>query len=139
MRVNVWLPDELNDAVRAELPELNISNVLQEALRDRLGCRHDRAVCARCSAPLDPWSMANERLDRFYLDLIDALAELMLRPGTVEGACRVAKEIGERAQIPAASRRPLPRPSKAMRTALKVRDIDQPRRAPAAPITEQTA
>ncbi len=138
--MNVWLPDELNDAVRAELPELNISNVLQEALRDRLGCRHDRAQCARCSAPLDPWSMANDRLDRFYLDLIDALGELMLRPsGTVEGACRVAKEIGVRAQIPAAARRPLPRPSRAMRTALKVRDLDPAHRDPVAPTTTEAS
>ena len=126
MRVNVWLPDELNESVRQALPGLNISNVLQEALRDRLVCRHESAVCARCAAPVDPWALANDRLDRFYLDLIDALAELMLRPsGTVEGAARVAKEIGVRAQIPAASLRPLPRPSKAMRTELKVRDINR--------------
>lgn len=125
MRLNVWVPDELNDAVRSTLPDLNVSSVLQEALRGLLGCRHERAVCASCSTPLDPWAMANTRLDRFYLDLIDGLAKLMNRPsGTVEGAARIAKELGVRAQIPAAVHRPLPRPTRAMRTALKVRAID---------------
>jgi hypothetical protein len=121
LRVNVWIPDELAGSVKERLPELNVSAVLQEALRDRLGCRHDRTVCASCAASVDSWQLGTDRLERFYLDLLDGRRELILNGGTAEGAARIAKDVGTRHQIGVAARQPLPRPTRAERLAAKVR------------------
>lgn len=121
VRVNVWLPDDLSETVKARMPGVNVSQVLQEGLRALLGCRHERAICAACAEPLDLHAHADAALERFYLDLFDGLAELVQRGGTAEGACRVAKDIGTRHQIGVASRRPLPRPTRAERFDARVK------------------
>jgi hypothetical protein len=134
MRVNVWIPDELAATVRRALPDLNLSATIQDALRERLVCQHERAVCGSCSAPIDPWSLADTRLDRFYLDAMDALEDLMRSGGTVEGSARVLKEIAGRHHVPIAATRPLPRLTRAARTAQRVRDLEprpRPGRRPA--------
>lgn len=121
MRVNVWLPDDLSETVKTRMPRVNVSQVLQEGLRSLLGCRHERAVCAACAEPVDVHAHGAAALERFYLDLFDGLAELVQHGGTAEGACRVAKDIGTRHQIPVAGKRPLPRPTRAERIAAKVK------------------
>lgn len=120
MRVNVWIPDELAGSVRARLPDLNVSAVLQDALRERLGCHHDRAVCAACALPVDVHAAGTVRLERFYCDVLDALVDLVAHGGTAEGAARVVKDVATRHQLPVAAKRPLPRPTRAERLAAAV-------------------
>ena len=125
MRVNVWLPDQLVGTVRDRLPGLNISRVLQDALRERLGCRHERVVCADCALPFDVHGHTDAALDRFYLDVIDAVERLMVAGGTIEGAARVTREVALRWRLPSAAHRPLPRRTRAERIAAKVRPITE--------------
>lgn len=114
-RVNVWVPDELHETVRAQLPELKMSHALQEALRDRLRCDHAQLACRRCAAPVDGTELVDDALGAFYVELLRALEPLVYRVGTAEGAARIAKEVAERFGITVAARLPLPRPSRANR------------------------
>lgn len=131
MRLNVYLPDELAATVRGRLPDLNVSAVLQDALRALLGCRHELIACAACATAIDKRRMIDDALSRFYMDLHWRLGELVNsdRGGTAEGAARIAKDVGERHQISAAGRLPLPRPSRALRQEQRVIDIDKERTA----------
>lgn len=131
-RLCVWVPDELAEVARQQLPGVNMSKILQEGLRARLGCRHDRLVCASCAEPVDHHQLVDEGLGRFYYDLHWRLAELVQRGGTAEGAARVAKDVAERHQVTAAKNLSLPRPTRAERRTAKVKELvvvdDRPRR-----------
>ncbi|MFA5711805.1 hypothetical protein, partial [Mycolicibacterium sp.] len=72
-------------------------------------------------------------LSAFYRDLMTELSQLMRRGGTVEGACRVLKNIGQRHQVSQADAMPLPRPSRAAQRAHKIREMypEQPAKATA--------
>jgi hypothetical protein len=119
-RVNVTIPDELAARVRAELPGVNVSGVLQEALQARLGCRHgDVLLCASCRASMTATEITRAALDAFYLDAAEGLEELLWAGGTVEGCARVLKHIGTRHQIPVAAHRPLPRLTRAARASAR--------------------
>jgi hypothetical protein len=122
-RVNVWIPDELHTTVRSRLPEVNVSQLLQGALQAALACKHEHAVCAKCSTAIDVRERIDVELGRFYMDLMWELETLVARVGTAEGACRVAKTIGERYRITLAVKRPLPRPTRAERHAAKVVEL----------------
>lgn len=119
-RVSVTIPDELAREVRHKLPGVNVSGLLQDALRAALECPHGRLVCATCSMPVDGRRVAQGLLDAFYRDVLDALERLLIDGGSVEGAARVTRTVGLRHQIPLASIRPLPcltRAERAERTA----------------------
>lgn len=122
-RVNVWLPQALFDLVRAQLPEVNVSQLLQEALRGALACQHEQLACAQCAQPIDRWAMVDERMNGFFSDAMWALIPLVDRGATAEGAARVLKDVAQRWRIPAANRVPLPRPSRAARRTAKVREM----------------
>ncbi|MGH9042655.1 MAG: hypothetical protein ACRDZ3_20765 [Acidimicrobiia bacterium] len=64
-RVNLSLPDELAELVHHELPDLNVSRVLQDALRALLRCDHRDLVCAQCSAPLPRRLVIDQALSAF--------------------------------------------------------------------------
>jgi hypothetical protein len=54
-RLTVYLPDELHQRARDELPDdLSWSSILAEGLAARLECSHSEVVCARCHAPVPP-------------------------------------------------------------------------------------
>lgn len=118
-RVNVWVPDELHATLRDELPELNVSKLLQDAIRSTLGCRHEQLACRRCAAPVDRYALLDEALGEFYRDLLWSLEPLVSRVGTAEGAARIAKDVALRFRISGADHIPLPRPSKANRQRAK--------------------
>lgn len=123
-RVNVWLPQALFDVVRAQLPDVNVSQLLQEALRGALGCQHEQLACAQCAQPIDRWAMVDERMDGFFRDAMWRIGELVhTGKGTAEGAARILKERGQSWKIPAAQRYTLPRPSRAARHTGKVREM----------------
>lgn len=122
-RVNVWLPEALAETLRTQLPHVNVSQLLQGAIRSVLGCHHERLACASCSAPVDKWALVDERMDGFYGDVLFALHPVVTRGGTAEGAARVLKEVALRWQIPGAKRTPLPRANRAERDAVRVRDF----------------
>lgn len=123
-RLSVYVPAELAETVRSRRPRLNVSKLLQTALVDALACRHDQLACARCAAEVDRIALRHDALDAFYVDLMWQLRELVDRVGTAEGAARVAKDVGERHQIPAAARTTLPRPSRAQRRRHKITELD---------------
>lgn len=116
-RVTLWVPDELEAAVRGDLDGLNWSAVLQEGLRARLGCRHDTVVCSWCAEPIDRLALADAAKGSLFLDTMDRVSELVRRVGTAEGAARVALDVAQRHQVSAARDYPLPRPSRAERAA----------------------
>ena len=117
MRLNVTVPDRLIERVRTDLPDVNVSGVLQAALRSLLECDHERLSCATCETTVSRADLATTALDQLYRDLLWALEPLVDRGGTAEGAARVAKSVGLEHGIPAAERVPLPRPNRAMREA----------------------
>lgn len=111
MRINAYVPDGLAERVKAELPEVNVSAVLQEALRSLLDCDHDRLACADCGEPVDGSVVdAEEALAAFWSDLLHEWGPLVDRGGTAEGAARVGKAVAIAHGIPGADRKPLPRP-----------------------------
>ncbi len=116
MRVNVYLPDELAERVRTELPELNVSGKLQEALREALDCHHARLECACCSAELSRAGLEARAVEYFYRELLHELGPLVDNAGTAEGAARIAKRLALDAGVAAADRLPLPRPPRLART-----------------------
>lgn len=136
-RVNVWLPEELHTTLHERLPSLNLSELVQSAIRGVLGCRHEELACATCAEPISRWKLIDDALGRFYDDLMWRLEEHLHRGGTTEGTGRVMKDVAERHQISAAGRVPLPRLSRAQRQELADRDgtwvIEGPRLPPAPP------
>jgi post-segregation antitoxin (ccd killing protein) len=118
-RVTLSLPDELAELLRVQLPQLNISGVLQEALRARLACDHRTLACSRCSAPVSRFSLEDDALGRFYKAAMWELRELVDEGGTVEGAARVLKRIAICHAVTEAEQYPLPRPSRQRREELR--------------------
>lgn len=114
-RVNLSVPDELLEALRRDRPGVNLSAVLQEALRGVFGCEHEVLACARCAAPIEAQALVDDALSRFYGDAIWSLDELVRRGGTAEGAARVLKRVGQRHGVSRARCTPLPRPTRANR------------------------
>ena len=117
MRVNVYLPDDLGEKVRSELPDVNVSAVVQEALRHMLDCEHERLTCDGCGEVVDRSTVAGAAMADLWRDLLWAWEPLVDRHGTAEGAARVARDVAVRHRVPRADRIPQPRPSRAMREA----------------------
>lgn len=122
-RVNVWLPEELHQLLKSSLPHVNVSQLLQDAIRGVLGCRHEQLACAACAEPVDRWAMLDEHLGRFYADLLAALEALVARCGTAEGAARVLRDVAVRWRVSGAEQTPLPRATRAEREAARARDL----------------
>jgi hypothetical protein len=119
MRLNVTVPDGLIARVREEHPDLNVSGVLQQALRGLLECDHERLVCAACGEEVeaDDAVVIGDALSRFWTELLWAWQPLVDRGGTAEGAARIGKEVAVRFGVPGAEHRALPRPPRATRKA----------------------
>ena len=115
MRVNVYLPDSLGELVRSA--DMNVSAIVQEALRQRLECDHERLTCSGCGGEAERSELAGEALGALWRDLLWAWEPLVDRRGTAEGAARVARDVAVRHGVPRADRIPLPRPSRARREA----------------------
>jgi hypothetical protein len=115
-RLNVSVPDELVKQVRRAHPELNISAVLQEALRAALGCRHDhRLACGACGEELEPGDLEAAALSRFYATIMNLVSDAVFAGYTVEGVARVIRSWAQREGIPNADRIPLPVVSRSRR------------------------
>lgn len=115
MRVNCHVPDDLGDQIREHLPDVNVSAVLQAALRSLLDCTHERLVCADCGEAVDEEAASGAALDVFWRELLWAWQPLVDRGGSAEGAARVAKAVAVEMGVPGAERRALPRPPRAAR------------------------
>ena len=124
-RINVWVPDELHRSIRAQLPGLNVSAVVQGALAAQLDCTHEHLACSTCSTPVDHRQLIDAHLGRFYADALWDIGNLARAGGTAEGACRVLKDTAQRMpyRITQASRLPLPRPTRKQRHANKVTEL----------------
>jgi hypothetical protein len=122
-RVNVSVPIELLERIRAEHPSLNLSAVFQDGLRALVECPHEHLACARCGANLRHSAVAEEALGRFYIDLISALRKHIQREGTAEGFGRQMKALGEEHGVRLASELPLPTLTRIERHAAKVKEF----------------
>ena len=114
-RVSVYLPESMSERVREELPDLNLSGLLQQALEAALDCDHDRWVCADCGEDVDTTEVCRGAWAELYDELWWSLESLVDRRGTAEGAAKVLRDVAERMGVPGAGRRPLLRPNRAMR------------------------
>lgn len=101
------------EQVRSDMPDLNVSAVLQQALRNLLECEHERMVCADCGDPVDVVDIARESMGLLWAELVHEWQPLVDRGGTAEGAARVGKEVAVRMGAAGAERRALPRPPRA--------------------------
>lgn len=123
-RRNVYLPDELADLVERELPDVNLSALLQQALQSLLGCDHARLRCAGCAAPVERSAIADAALSAFYRDVMWDLHPLVSRGGTAEGAARVVKAVAQRnGHRVSAADAPLPRPNRTERHKSRVKEL----------------
>lgn len=114
-RINVTLPDEMIAWVRAELPGLNVSGVLRDALVALAGCEHRELVCACCGSTSSRRSIELTVLGRFYQEAVWALETPIRRCSTAEGAARVLCETARSWEVPTVDHTPLPRPTRANR------------------------
>lgn len=114
-RINVTLPDELAARVRAEMPGLNVSGVLQEALRDRIVCDHRELTCTCCGARVLRAELELTVLGAFYAEALWRLREPVARCATAEGAARVLADLARSWEVPEVDRTPLPRPTRSQR------------------------
>ncbi|HLY82058.1 MAG TPA: hypothetical protein VKQ71_03685 [Acidimicrobiales bacterium] len=112
--MTVTMGDELYQRVHDELPGLNVSALLQEALRARLKCSHDGLECRGCGARFGSTELVVGGMQRFYGEALNALDDLVYGAGgTAEGAARVLRRVAERFGLEVS--RPLPRPTRAQR------------------------
>lgn len=114
-RVTVYVPDQLRDRVRDELPGLVISQVLQAALVSKLDCRHDELSCARCAAQVDRLELVDAALGAFYGEAWYRLGELAGQAGTAEGAVAIFRRVGEDFGISCVAHYPLVRSTREAR------------------------
>lgn len=110
--MTVTLPDALAAKV-ADLPGLNVSGVLQEALWAVVECRHSDLACRCCGRPVAVADLKAEALTAFYRDLMHRLGLLIQRGGTAEGAARIVGQLAETHHFPAPI--PVSRPTRAER------------------------
>ena len=113
-RVTVYLPAELAARVEAELPGLNVSAVVQEALRGRLRCDHVEMACTSCTAVLTREEATEEAILTFWFELVDAIEPMVWRQATAEGAAAAIWRVAGAHGMPVG---PVPRPTRAEREA----------------------
>lgn len=116
-RVNLSIPDELHERVNAELPGVNYSQVLRDALTPLLACTHDELACTRCTHVLERIAIVDGALERFYADAMWRLREQLAVGGTLEGFGAVLKHLAEGYGISGVAGVPLPRLSRSERRA----------------------
>lgn len=131
-RINVTLPDELAEIVRREMPGLNVSGVLQDALRERVDCDHRGLSCTCCGANVEHQALVDVALSRFYQEVMWQLREPVSRCATAEGAARVVQDIARSWQVSVVERTPLPRPTKSQRARAHAEIVKEAQREEAA-------
>lgn len=114
-RISVSLPDEMVELVRREMPGLNVSGVLLEALAERVGCEHRDLECSCCGAAVVRRDVELVVLGRFYQEAIWQLETPIRRCATAEGAARVLRDVAGSWEVPTVESTPLPRPTRANR------------------------
>lgn len=135
-RKSVYVPEELWSRVEEELSGVNVSALLQEALRAALECSHDELTCLGCATSLTRADVAHERTEALYRDLMGKLEDLVRSGGTATGAAKVLRDVGRAHQVEAADILPLPRPSRAEAAAAREKaDRTKRARAPQLPET----
>jgi len=133
-RVNSWLPQNVYDTLRRELPNVNVSKLLQLAIEGTLNCWHDQLECTRCGSRVDHQYLLSKEVTRFYEDVRHALTALVLTGrGTAEGAQRVLQDVaklwhGKGLVHWDAANAPIERTSRSVREAVWQRDQGEPAR-----------
>jgi len=116
--VNLSVPGELLERVRAEQPGLNLSEVLRDALGALMrSCDHGELDCSTCGVTFDRRELLDQALAKFYGEALWRINELAAQAGTAEGAARVLRDVAEQFGVSNAHRLPLARPTKRARQA----------------------
>ena len=132
-RVNVWLNKDVYDTLRRELPDVNVSGLLRQAIESTLNCWHDQLECTRCGSQVDHQYLLSKEVTRFYRDARNAIGDLVDKGrGTAEGAQRVLHDVaqlwhGKGLVHWDAAREPLNRPARSVREAIWTRDQEPTR------------
>jgi len=135
-RVSVSLPPELLEQARALHPDLNVSGLLQDALRALVSCEHEDLVCARCGTSVRDAAVAERALSRFYVDAMTLVHDHALAEGTVIGLTRRLRDLARSYQLRIANELPMPGLTRAERGAAKIKEFPAPTTpAPAAALT----
>jgi hypothetical protein len=125
-RISVYLPDELVELVREQLPDVNVSRLVQEALSGRLACSHERVTCVRCTAAFDRTELDRIALAAFWLEVEAAVEPIVFMVGTAEGAAAAAWGVARAQGLTVGTN---PRPTRAEREAAAERRWSQDREA----------
>jgi hypothetical protein len=113
-RISVYLPDELVELVREQLPGVNVSRLVQETLAGRLACGHERVTCVRCTAAFDRSELDAVAVRAFWLEVSAAVEPIVWAVGTAEGAAAAAWGVARAQGLPVGTN---PRPTRAEREA----------------------
>jgi hypothetical protein len=119
-RVTVYLPDAVLNQVREQLPGLNVSAVVRDALSGLLRCDHTTVVCPECSATLKRSELNTAAVRTFWCELAEGVEQLVWSGATAEGAAAVLWRTGREWDVTSAQG-PLPRPTRAEREAARER------------------
>lgn len=114
-RVNLSVPDDVLARVRADLPGVNLSATLREALGRLLRCSHDELVCSMCAGVIERRVMLDDVLGRFYDDAMWELRTAIAGGGTLEGFGTVLKRVATGYGVSKAATTPLPRSTRVER------------------------
>lgn len=129
-RLSLSLPEDLAIRIATERPGLNISALLQSALRGVLDdCAHDRWLCASCTAPIERRQVEDAAAGQLYRAAMVAIGDLVAVCGTAEGAARLLRREGQKLGVELAFATPLPKPTRAEREAARDRIIPLPPRS----------
>lgn len=111
-RLNVYLPDELAETMRATLPGLNVSAVFRAAIEAVLDCPHEEWACADCGSHVDRDAVVRTEVERFYREAMERVEPLVFAVGTAEGAAGALQDVARSWGVKTG---PRPRPTRAER------------------------
>lgn len=113
MRRNVWIPDELDEAMRARYPNVNLSELVQSAVAKLIECDHHDVGCIVCGTRLRIDDLGREAASSLWRDAWGRLAVQLAQGATLTGFGRVLRQVGMDHGVLRALEAIEPRPSRA--------------------------
>lgn len=93
-RLNISIPDALQERIRSELPDTNVSAIFREAITALLDeCPHDTWACARCGHVIDRARAELAGADAFARELYVELERLVDQGATAQGAAMAMRSL----------------------------------------------
>lgn len=117
MRRNVWIPDDLDQLLRDRYPDANLSEIVQRAVSELIGCQHAEVACVCCGTRLRADDLGRDAAGSLWRDAWGKLAAQVAIGGTLTGFGRVLRQVGMDHGVIRALEAVEPRPSRAARRA----------------------